>query len=141
MKARITLVDNRFSLDILSLSRTVRKILKSEGAAGREIDIVYCRDREIIALNRSFKGKNRSTDVLAFDLSDGKSDPYLGEVYVNLQMARRQAGRYKVSYTEEVKRLTIHGVLHLLRFRDDTATGRARMWARQEEYMENGSNG
>jgi probable rRNA maturation factor len=75
---------------------------------------------------------------LAFELSDADDSLYLGEVYVNLQMARRQARAFDVPYPEEVKRLTIHGVLHLLGFDDDTAFSRSRMWARQEGYLNNG---
>ncbi|OGC93793.1 MAG: rRNA maturation RNase YbeY [candidate division Zixibacteria bacterium RBG_16_53_22] len=115
--------------------------MRGERAGGNDIDIVYCRDREITALNREFKGRNETTDVLAFNLSDGGSDNYLGEIYVNLQMARRQARLFRVSYSQEVKRLTIHGVLHLLGFRDDTKASRARMWACQENYLGNGGNG
>jgi probable rRNA maturation factor len=141
MRIGLSLVDRRYSLDTGGIRRVVERVLSGEGAAKCKIDIVFCRDVEIVALNREFKGKNKSTDVLAFDLSDKEPETYLGEVYVNLQMARRQARFFGVSYPEEVKRLAIHGVLHLLGFRDDTAAGRAHMWARQESYLGNGSKG
>jgi probable rRNA maturation factor len=59
----------------------------------------------------------------------------MGEVYVNLQQARRQAGDHSRPYIEEVKRLTVHGILHLLGYRDRRATDRRKMWARQEGYL------
>ena len=128
----LTLVDKRFDLDSRAIAGIIGRVLKSESASQRAVDIIYCRDKDIIDLNRRFKGKNRTTDVLAFDLSDGK---YLGEVYVNLQVARRQAAENSVPYIEEVKRLTIHGVLHLLGYRDNNERNRSRMWARQESYL------
>jgi probable rRNA maturation factor len=141
MKISISLVDKRYSIDIEGIKRAIRDVLRGERAGNNNVDIVYCRDREIISLNREFKGQNKSTDVLAFNLSEGENDEYLGEIYVNLQMARRQAEFFGVTYSQEVKRLTIHGVLHLLGFKDDTGASRARMWARQESYLGNGGNG
>ncbi|MEE8417478.1 MAG: rRNA maturation RNase YbeY, partial [candidate division Zixibacteria bacterium] len=78
---------------------------------------------------------NQTTDVLAFDLSDAVEPDLMGEVYVNLQQAKRQARDRRIPYTEEVKRLTIHGVLHLLGYRDERRSDRLNMWARQEGYL------
>jgi probable rRNA maturation factor len=128
----ITLVDSRFKIDKKRIVSLISKVMRDEASGGRAVDIIYCRDRDITPLNLKFKGKNRSTDVLAFDLHDGK---YLGEVYVNLEIARRQAIENKVSYIEEVNRLTIHGVLHLLGYRDNTPANKTKMWARQESYL------
>ena len=138
MRIVLNIIDKRFAINRVVIKSVLRQVLNGERAANRSVDIIYCRDREIIALNRKFRGKNRSTDVLAFELSDADDSLYLGEVYVNLQMARRQARAFDVPYPEEVKRLTIHGVLHLLGFDDDTAFSRSRMWARQEGYLNNG---
>lgn len=132
MTVAITLVDRRFKLDNKCIITLIRRVLKDEAAGDQTVDIIYCRDRDITPLNRRFKGKNRTTDVLAFDIREGK---YLGEVYVNLEIAKRQAIENKVSYFEEIKRLTIHGVLHLLGYRDDNPAKKAKMWSRQESYL------
>ena len=138
MRIVIQTIDLRYAIDKKALSALIRKVLCGESAAGWGIDIIYCRDREMISLNREFKSKSISTDVLAFDLRDPLEPNYLGEIYVNLQMARLQAARFKVSYMEEVRRLTVHGVLHLLGYRDSTSESKARMWKRQEGYLFNG---
>lgn len=132
MRIAITQADKRFKVDSKRIISLVNRVLKDESASDRIIDIIYCRDRDIMPLNLRFKGKNRPTDVLAFDLTDGK---YLGEIYVNLEIARRQAIENKVSYIEEVNRLTIHGVLHLLGYRDNTPANKSKMWSRQESYL------
>jgi rRNA maturation RNase YbeY len=139
MTINICLTDRRFSLDKKGIKLAAQTVLMKERARAKDVDLIFCRNKEITILNRRFKGRNGSTDVLAFDLSDKGFSNYLGEVYVNLQMARRQAGMFGVSYSEEVRRLTIHGVLHLLGFNDNTEGDRARMWARQESYIKNGT--
>jgi probable rRNA maturation factor len=135
LKMAISVTDKRFVINTRAMASLVKNVLKGEAAPARSLDITYCRDRDIKPLNRRFKGHRGSTDVLAFDLRGPEEDSYLGEVYVNLQMAKRQARENHVSYNEEVKRLTVHGILHLLGYRDDTPENRSRMWARQESYL------
>lgn len=132
MTVAITLVDKRFKVNEKGIISLIKRALRDEASDDQTIDIIYCRDCDITPLNRRFKGKNRTTDVLAFDIRD---DKYLGEVYVNLEIAKRQAFENKVPYIEEVNRLTIHGVLHLLGYRDNTPAKKAKMWSRQESYL------
>ena len=132
MKVSISVTDRRFKLDKRHILSFVGQVLRDQNAGDRMIDIIYCRDKDIIPLNLKFKGENRSTDVLAFDLSEGR---YLGEIYVNLEIAHRQAIENRVPYKQEVDRLTIHGVLHLLGFRDNTPGKKAKMWSCQEGYL------
>lgn len=138
MKITTQVTDRRYSLDTRMLSRLVGNVLRGESASRKFVDIIYCRDRQIERLNKRFKGIGRSTDVLAFGMKDQFEPDFLGEVYVNLQMARRQAELYSAPYLEEVKRLTVHGVLHLLGYCDDTKLARSRLWKRQEGYLHNG---
>jgi probable rRNA maturation factor len=131
----ISVTDKRFAVNKRAMATLVNCVLKRESSSSSSLDVIYCRDCDIMPLNRRFKRRRGSTDVLAFDLRDPDQRSYLGEVYVNLQMARRQARENRVLYIEEVKRLTVHGILHLLGYRDDTPENRLWMWARQESYL------
>ncbi len=87
-------------------------------------------------LNHRFRGKNKSTDVLAFNLADSVTKRYIeGEVYVNLQIARRRVYDIGVDYFEEVTRLCLHGFLHLLGYDDKKARDKKEMWMVQENYL------
>lgn len=68
-------------------------------------------DETLRDLNKRFKGRKGPTDVLAFDFEE---PDFLGEVYVSLDRAREQAIYYGVSEEEEIERLVLHGLLHLL---------------------------
>lgn len=135
MSVSVMLADRRFSLDEKALATVAARVLKSESISGGSLNIIYCSDRYIEGLNKRFMKKNQITDVLAFDLSDSIEPDLIGEVYVNLQQARRQAEDRRIAYKEEVKRLTIHGVLHLLGYRDRRKADRLNMWERQEGYL------
>ena len=132
---KIMLADKRFNIQRRRLGELAKRVLQNESVRGRAIKIVYCSDNLIIGLNSQFKRKNRTTDVLAFNLDDLEDSDFLGEIYINLQQARRQAAENKVHYKEEVERLTIHGVLHLLGYTDENKKNRAEMWDLQESYL------
>ena len=105
---------------------------------GKDFNIILCNDRLIVKLNRQFKAKNNPTDVLAFNFNNPPGKGLFGEIYIDLQQAKRQAKKYNIEFDEEVTRLTFHGILHLLGYRDDNAKNRKKMWKIQEEYLANG---
>jgi len=131
----LIITDKRFNIDQKSIIKAVKRSLPAKSTLHKDLNIIYCNDRVIADLNRRFKFKDGVTDVLAFNLDDQIDYAVMGEIYIDLQQARRQAAENKVSFMEEVTRLTIHGVLHLLGYRDDTTGRRKKMWALQEKYL------
>jgi rRNA maturation RNase YbeY len=132
---RITLSDKRFNIDRRRLMSLIKTVMESESAENGHINIIYCADRLIKDLNTRYLNRNHVTDVLAFDLQNDREGDFLGEIYVNLQQAKRQSLEYDISYREEVERLTVHGVLHLLGYDDGNGASRRKMWKKQESYL------
>jgi len=132
---KILISDGRFNIDKGRLKALVRMLLDGESAGNKIVNIIYCTDKLIKDLNIRFLNKRRATDVLAFELNDTENGDFLGEIYVNLQQARRQARENNVNYREEVERLTVHGVLHLLGYGDRDEESRREMWSLQESYL------
>jgi len=107
---------------IRAAARDIERRLSREFGQGH-VSVVLTSNRLIHALNRRFLGHDRPTDVMAFPTGKpetrkpgltGLPTSSLGEVYVSRDQARLQARDYGVSYHSEVKRLMLHGVLHLL---------------------------
>ena len=80
--------------------------------ADAEVSVTLVSDDEITKLNREYLGKDDTTDVIAFSLGDTAA--LLGDVYVCVDQARRQAKALHVSLGEELVRLAIHGALHVM---------------------------
>jgi len=80
------------------------------------ISVSIVDDSEIKKLNKKYRKKDYPTDVLSFNINERREDGsfYLGDVIVNKDQAKRQAGEYGNSVEEEISELTAHGVLHLL---------------------------
>lgn len=96
--------------------------------ARRQVNIIYVGDAAIRRLNKAFLGKDRLTDVIAFNLPPAPvpGAPW-GEIYICLPVAGRQARAMKHSLLTELLVLTAHGALHLAGWDDATPVLRARM--------------
>ena len=100
------------------IERAATKMLKALVLPDAELSILLCTDLEIHALNKTFRHKNKPTDVLAFALREGEAGHLagdaLGDVVISVETAKRQAVEHNVSLKIESFSLLAHGLLHLL---------------------------
>lgn len=99
------------------------------------VSLVFTDDVRMLLLNTAYLGHDYPTDVLSFPLEVSKGTILEGEVYVNLDQARRQAAEYRVSERLEIRRLVVHGLLHLAGYQDGTLRQRRAMTAREDRYL------
>lgn len=106
--------DERLRADVRRLCRLLAKDFKPNAAT---VNVVFVTDQRIHELNRRFLKRDRPTNVISFNCNEPHlpGEPQLlGEVYVSRDRARAQAREYGVSYASELRRLTLHGLFHLL---------------------------
>ncbi len=97
-----------------------------------ELSIALVSDREIRALNRRWRGKDRATDVLAFPLLEPGS---LGDVVISLDTARRQAREGGWPLATELRRLLAHGILHCRGYDHERAADARKMAAAERRLL------
>ncbi|MCM8774935.1 MAG: rRNA maturation RNase YbeY [Candidatus Omnitrophica bacterium] len=118
---------------------TARKILQILGCRSAALSILFLDDRGIRLLNRRYLGRNRPTDVMAFgqrNLWQPKhARPFLGDLAISLETAKRQAARYQTSFTEEVYLYLCHGILHLMGYNDRSKQDAATMSRKQQRIL------
>jgi len=117
---------------IKDLTQTV---LSNEGVLQAEISIIIVDDEYIIGLNQEYLKKNTTTDVISFNLSDEGAEQLEGEVYANIEQITRQASDFHVLLEEEIFRIVIHGLLHLLGFDDQTGKQKQIMTEKEDQYL------
>lgn len=129
--------------ELRKLVQAAAFVLRHEGKEKGKLTLMITGDEEIAYLNARFKGVDEPTDVLAFftEVENGfilapEAKGYLGDVVISWQRAEEQARELDHTLMEELITLTIHGVLHLLGYRDYDEEERRKMWARQEELKE-----
>jgi probable rRNA maturation factor len=133
------------------LRRTAEAVLSAARADGAELSLVLVSDRRMRALNRRYRKKDRPTDVLAFPLGGQiyfpprkinlspillSSPPMLlGDVVISMETAKRQASEFGHRLPEELRRLLVHGVLHLLGYDHEQGPRDAALMARKEKAI------
>lgn len=112
------------------------KFVLTREAAGRdsEVSIAMVDKDAMRALNLKFRAVDTPTDVLAFDLGDGGE--FSGEVVISPQVAAEQAVEAGISESEEVQRLLVHGLLHLLGYSHELDEDADNMFDKQEMLMQ-----
>jgi probable rRNA maturation factor len=93
-----------------------------------EVSIAIVDDDAMRNLNRKFRKKNKTTDVLTFPADDSDADPNatgrpLGDIVISMDQARRQATDQKHSLATEIRYLILHGILHALGYDHETDSG------------------
>jgi probable rRNA maturation factor len=96
-----------------------RRVLRAVDVEPEELSIALVDDESMRELNRKFRRRNKTTDVLTFP-GDG---PLLGEIVISVDQARRQAADEKHSLATEVRYLILHGILHAMGYDHETDRG------------------
>ncbi len=122
------------------VKETVEKILKELNLDNVEISITLTDNETIKNINREWRGKDRPTDVLSFpldiDFPLGYKYRPLGDVVISLPFAKKQSEEIGLSYREEILRLLIHGILHLLGYDHEKSEEEAKkMFSIQEKIF------
>ena len=119
------------------LESAVTWTLRSEGVTAAELSLTCLDDDDMRALNREHLSHDRTTDVIAFALFK-EGETVVGDVYIGLDQARRQAVGEVIPLDDELTRLAIHGTLHVLGWTHTEAESRPEagpMYRRQEDLV------
>lgn len=125
------------------LSTLTVKAVKGSGFERKaELSIVLTGDDEVKKLNRLYRGKNKTTDVLSFPLLEGivfptgsKEGVALGDVVISVPQTKRQALANGKTFKAELALLVVHGVLHLLGYDHATLAEEKEMFALQDSLV------
>ncbi|MBF9015056.1 MULTISPECIES: rRNA maturation RNase YbeY [unclassified Oceanispirochaeta] len=124
-------------------SAFVQAVLTLEDLTEWEISLTLCHDAYIKELNATYRDKDEATDVLSFCQNEGDeimSFPgqqlSAGDIIVSMDTLERNAELYSVPLEEELKRVTIHGILHLKGMTHETREPEEKMLQYQENLLE-----
>ncbi|HYK88048.1 MAG TPA: rRNA maturation RNase YbeY [Acidobacteriota bacterium] len=119
----------RFRLFPEAIARLCAEVIRVLGKPHSSASVVFIGTRKMRSLNREYLGRDYATDVLSFNYAGKGTDPhledaalYLGDIVISTDVAWNHASNHDVTLDQEVSKLLIHGILHLLGYdheRDD----------------------
>jgi rRNA maturation RNase YbeY len=110
----------------------LKEVFLSESVDLSWVNVIYLNDDEIHQMNKEHLEHDYPTDVITFEL---EKEPLEGEIYIGTDTAIYQAKEYKVSSSNEMQRLAIHGALHLCGYDDKTDEQKQLMRQKEDFYL------
>ena len=108
-------------------------VVKEKHQVG-EINFVFCTDEELYRMNLEYLKHKTYTDIITFDTGDVPG-VIEGEIYISIERVRDNAERFGKAFEDELRRVMIHGVLHLLGFKDKSTSHKIQMRKKEDAYL------
>jgi rRNA maturation RNase YbeY len=116
------------------VSDWLKSVIEAEGKEAGVTNIVFCSDEYLLKVNEEFLKRDYLTDVITFDYSE--KNTISGDVLISIDRIRENASEMGLSELEELKRIMVHGILHLIGYDDNTAKNKDRMTAMEDLYLD-----
>ena len=115
-------------------NRWLRMVVESEVKKMGDLSIIFCSDRYILDVNIRYLQHDYFTDIITFDYCEG--DLVSGDLFISIDTVRENAAFYGTGFADELDRVMVHGVLHLLGYDDHTPEEQAEMRAKEDYYLQ-----
>lgn len=112
----------------------IERVIIEEGHQLGDINYIFCSNPYLLTLNSSYLNHHSYTDVIAFDQST-KPLTISGDIYISVDQVKINAIEYGQTFGQELKRVMVHGVLHLLGYKDKTPDEKQEMRKKEEAYL------
>lgn len=123
----------------LNNKREVKQWLKSvvelEGYKLTELNYIFCSDSYLLEMNINYLNHNTLTDIITFDNSE-KEGVIVGDIFISIERVEENAKKFNVEFNTELCRVMVHGVLHLLGYKDKQKKEKEKMREMENYYLE-----
>lgn len=118
----------------LHIKRWIAGVITSHHKKVGDINFIFCNDSYLHSINVSYLNHDTLTDIITFNNSE--KEPYIdADIYISIERVAENATALKVPYEEELHRVIIHGILHLLGYKDKTPEQKKVMRLKEDECL------
>lgn len=112
----------------------ITQTIQAEGFKLKELNYIFCSDDYLLQLNKQYLNHDTYTDIITFDNSSVKN-VVLGDIFISIERIRENAAKFSITEINELHRVIIHGALHLLGYKDKTASDKEKMTFKEDFYL------
>lgn len=116
------------------LKDCIATLFRREKTRLTELNYIFCSDAYLLNINQTYLQHDDYTDIITFELSD-EPGKVKGEIYISIDRVKENAGTFKVSFQQELRRVVFHGALHLCGYKDKTNKDIQAMRAAENKYL------
>ena len=114
----------------------LRRVAEEEGYALGDVNYIFCSAERLLEMNRQFLGHDYFTDVITFDYSDRKEARTVsGDIFIDVETVADIVRVSGATKTAEMRRVVVHGVLHLCGQKDKTPRAERQMHRKEDKYL------
>jgi probable rRNA maturation factor len=119
----------------------INETVQAEGFKLKELNYIFCSDDYLLQINQQYLDHDTYTDIVTFDNSE-KDKVIVGDIFISIERIRENALKFNITETDELHRVIIHGALHLLGYKDKSASDKQKMTLKEDFYLnKRGFNG
>ena len=111
----------------------VKQVVAQFNKVMGNITYIFCSDAEILRINQSYLKHDYYTDIITFDYSEG--DKISGDLFISLETVKTNSEKFKTGFDEELRRVMIHGILHLCGYEDKTSEKKKIMRGKEDDAL------
>lgn len=116
-----------------NLRTWINLAVREESKRTGEINFIFCSDEYLLQVNQQYLEHDYYTDIITFDYVEG--DIVSGDIFISTDRIKENAVIFKVSFADELNRIMIHGILHLLGYQDKEAEQKRLMTEKEDHYL------
>jgi len=112
----------------------IEKLFLLEKKRLKNLNVIFCTDESLLAINREFLDHDYYTDIITFPLSS-KGKPVEAELYISVDRVRENAKKQDIRFSTELHRVIFHGCLHLTGYNDKSSQQIKKIREREDHYL------
>ncbi|AWN82238.1 MAG: rRNA maturation RNase YbeY [Candidatus Cardinium sp.] len=116
------------------ISLWLQAVIEQEGYALEQLNFIFCSDSYLHGYNKHYLNHDTLTDVITFDYATKEKTIY-GDIYISIERIKENAAMYQEAFLRELYRVMLHGLLHLLTYKDATLDEKKLMRAKEAYYL------
>jgi probable rRNA maturation factor len=112
----------------------IKQVLQEEGYKAKNINYIFCSDNHLLALNKQYLNHYTFTDIITFDHSE-RAENLEADIYISIDRVRENTTSLNKNFTDELHRVIIHGLLHLMGLKDKTEADKQEMREKEDACL------